>query len=563
MDNSFRKMSGEIKAVYNPIYWMEMESTLDNVSMDSAYQTAAGSVSVPLSQSADFSEVNDVFLDDAFRGAAGNQATTFSSSHWNEFLAQEKDLVQNDAFTVAANATTVAYHPVFWNDADTVLQQEGLHYEYKSHYWSEAKNLLDLADRRAFFYRWSGVASLLLLISAFGGASLQPETTTDFVSENGIPAEEIFQTNFVSSDPKANGEILDEDRNDVRFDKSDFAASESNLHNSGIAGQNISAVDYASSHLVDMSSADPSIDVMGGNGNPAVSENDHSASGSTNELSSSGSVAHNVGRILNHNERDWTVTKKYENDSRFVLIAENGTIMRPVQTISNEPLISPMPHVSIEENPKYKSRPSHFLSLAASIGVGREYGGSVLDLGKRTTVGIQYRRISYGALHRFEFGANAGVNQMSQTFLGTERHSSQFYLDGSFSKAWYKLRLTAMYNVTAGITAGFKINSRHKITLGAAYDRLIGVKSNMSYQLSSDDEIVTVNNNWGIKDGVNPFDVRFSFGYEYALAKRLSLQANASCGLFDRTENDFLQNTFFDREAGVSIGIKYDLIRIR
>ena len=74
-------------------------------------------------------------------------------------------LDQDDAFVEANKSMKATYEPHFWGPADAALQKEGLHYEYKSAYWSEAKKMLDVADRRLFFFKWSAIASLFILIS--------------------------------------------------------------------------------------------------------------------------------------------------------------------------------------------------------------------------------------------------------------------------------------------------------------------------------------------------------------------------------------------------------------
>ena len=39
--------------------------------------------------------------------------------------------------------------------------------------------------------------------------------------------------------------------------------------------------------------------------------------------------------------------------------------------------------------------------------------------------------------------------------------------------------------------------------------------------------ITTVNNNWGVKDGLNKIDARIGVGYEWQFSNRFALQANA------------------------------------
>ena len=107
----------------------------------------------------------------------------------------------------------------------------------------------------------------------------------------------------------------------------------------------------------------------------------------------------------------------------------------------------------------------------------------------------------------------------------------------------------------------YKINKRNKVKFSFGVERLFAVKSNMSYLIHGDECITTVNNNWGVKDGLNNYDLKISVGYEHQLTNRFSLQVVGNYGLMDRSDNDFLLDTFKDHETNVTIGIKYTFLR--
>ena len=559
MDNSFRKMAGEVKATYNPVFWMEMESQLSDAGLDEAFREAAGNVVAPAALPVDFSEVNDTFLDESFRQAASTYQLNYSAAHWNDYLANESDIVQNEVFITAASSVTAAYQPAFWTEADVALQAEGLHYEYKSAYWDEAKSMLDLAERRQFFYRWSGVASLLMLISLLGGGLYTTQMSNGLVKDNTA---QLLSLNLTSQPNTIVNNNESENNNGqnvaVINNASESALAEANVNGNVSSGQ----VDLASNN-----NESTTTEIVGNTTNNGENisglELNQNATAIETTYNSGINYTSGTGHFMTRNDEFWTITKKIENEKHFVLENENLAVQHGISTIKNMPELSGVPTIGIVGVPQFKHKPSHQISIYAGIGLGREFGDYYLDAGRRTKFGIEYRRATYGKLHRFEFGATAGVSHMRQSSLGTEQRTTQYFMNGSVSKSWYKLRLTNMYYASAGIFTTIKLNSRNKISIGAAYDRLINVKSNMSYQIGSDAEIVTVNNNWGIVDGINKQDIRLTAGYELALNKRLSVQLNAGFGLMDRTDDVFLNNVFTDHEVEATIGIRYNLFRIR
>ncbi|MBK9191447.1 MAG: hypothetical protein IPM77_07985 [Crocinitomicaceae bacterium] len=177
MDDGFRKAAGEIKFSYSKSFWKDAEKHLDDSSMDAAFLNAASvSAFMPDMNIAD--TISDAFMDEAFKSASQNMQVDFSSAHWSQFKNERSEIEQNVSFADAANSVIADYHPVYWTDADQALQNEGLHFEYKSSYWNDAKVLLDKSDRSVFFKRWSAVAAILLLFSAGG-------VYTSFNNESG------------------------------------------------------------------------------------------------------------------------------------------------------------------------------------------------------------------------------------------------------------------------------------------------------------------------------------------------------------------------------------------
>ena len=164
MDDQFKRASEDLKFPYQSSFWSEVESQLADESLDSAFKSASEKVmfvpQMDLTESMD-----DAFMDESFRAAA-DAPVDYNTSYWDQFQANLPLIQQDEAFLHASNSTVTPYQPHYWSDADVALQNEGLHYEYKSAYWNEAKVLLDKSDRGIFFIKWSAVAAILLLLLA-------------------------------------------------------------------------------------------------------------------------------------------------------------------------------------------------------------------------------------------------------------------------------------------------------------------------------------------------------------------------------------------------------------
>jgi len=147
MDENFRKMAEEFKVSYD-----QVKSELDDDSLDNAFKTAAGSaLAVPLFENI-AGDLDDIFLDEAFVSAADKHQALYTSGLWNDFNAVRENLEMDDAFSEASQSSVAAYETNYWGRADEALQKEGLHYEYKSTYWNDARRMLDKADRTVFFF---------------------------------------------------------------------------------------------------------------------------------------------------------------------------------------------------------------------------------------------------------------------------------------------------------------------------------------------------------------------------------------------------------------------------
>jgi hypothetical protein len=539
MDDSFKRMSEEMKVSYNQAFWKDAEAKLNDAKLDDAFRAAAlGSVAAPSFISGE--GMDDLFMDDAFVDAASQQSMPYSSEFFNEFEETQGDMLMDDAFTTAASASVVDYLPKYWDGANQALTEEGLHYEYDSQYWDEARSLLDKSDRRIFFMKWSAVAALLLLFSL--GGLMNSESSSEF----------DIATLKMSNEVNQNG-----------IDKSLTAQSDINV-------SELLSIKEAKEFEMDNGNASDAVNgIQDSNNELAENVSNLLAEG---EVESSPvlyfeETSHDLTekdldrKSINVNSAEFAALNIVEanNNSNSLLKDDIDKLTSPemgLEFIAQNNLNSPL--VKIE---KYTPKATHNFSLVALGGIGNKWGSEDYIPTLRTSGGLEYMRSSFGRMRNFEFGGYLGFNHVRQNKLGTERRTSVYESNGEVSKYWYKISIKDMIFANANFLMNYRLSDKHKIKFGVGYEHKLAVNSNMSFKDSKSDEITTVNNNWGVKNGVRNSDVKVSLGYEFQLTNAFAFQLNGNFGLFDRTDNEFLNNSLKDNEMNVSIGLKYTFMR--
>lgn len=536
MDDSFRHMAEEMKVNYHASYWDTVKSQLDDDSLDSAFRAAATSGLIvpefePLSGNMD-----DIFMDEAFKSGAENATVNYSPEFFEQFAEQTEQIEMSDAFVSAASQTEVNYNPDFWMDADEALQAEGLHYEYQTAYWKEARKLLDRADRTTFFLKWSAVAAILLLISFGSGYQIQQQNTE-------ILSGPVSDSNesWLSPETEKNGQ------SDV------------------ITQRSLKQIVLNTLALYPISQS-------GQESNLSLTVTENTIQGNTpDELSVSSEESLQPLTVMNLLTETVLVGEQRnpQPEDRAVvttLTDEFGSLTERMEKpliagIANNPETMFGLETSNISFDKFMLTPVHSLSLVGAAGIGNRYGYTEFTPGLRTSFGIEYLNTSYRRRKHIEFGASFLINHVQQTGFGTEKRVNVYTKEGDVSRSWLKLQLREMLYANFNVLINYRLNDKNKLRFGFGVERLISVKSNMSYQLSGAEEITTVNNNWGVKEGVNRNDLRVSLGYEYQVTNRIALQLTGNYGLFDRTDNEFLSDELKDHELMVSFGVKYTIMR--
>ena len=546
MDDAFKRLGEEFKTNYKPEFWEEAKAKLDDAMLDDAFKSAAAAAVV--SPSFEPTEgVDDMFMDSAFVDAASEQSVNYDASYFEQFLANEGDIAMDEAFVEAAGAQVANYLPEYWNDADKALQNEGLHYEYHSEYWEEAKRLLDKHDRRTFFFKWSAVATILLLI-AFTGNILSPST----INVDGMAANEA---NFESEDYQSN-HIANINIEPIR---ESLMADKEFTNSTDIHENNFHDADFNNEFV---------------NNDQNLSHNDNLLNDHLNDNESSTEFVLNNSDLNSDSDVDVnTDVNSFESLNINTGIAEenrpndNLTLMNigrhaktPINLLGYARPV-PEPLIKIK---KQEPMITHKLGVLAEGGFGNRWGNFSYMPTMRTGVGIEYMA-SFGnpGIQNFEFGGNFKINHIRQSQLNAEERSDVYDVHGNVTKYWRKLQLKDMVFANLNGLVNYRVAPDHKLKFGVGVEYLTAVRSNMSYVDDFTTEITTVNNNWGVKDGIKKFDLRFSIGYEYEISNRFSMQINSNFGVFDRTDNDFLKDVNKDSEMNIMLGLKYNFMKLK
>ena len=542
MDDAFKRLGEEFKVNYNPEFWNEAKSKLDDAMLDDAFKAAAANaVTTPSFEPTE--GVDDMFMDSAFVDAASEQSAAYNPAFFEQFLENEGEIAMDEAFVEAAGAQVADYLPEYWDGADKALQDEGLHYEYQTEYWKEAKKLLDKQDRRVFFFRWSTAAAILMLIS-FTGMKLTPEQIeidNMHANEADYNAADFENNHLANVNVDAAKEALEADKSFGNYtDLRDIIADKANGNDNQLTdinhdGNNHDGNNGMQDHLA--------------NNNP---DNNSLLNGNVDLVNTDKETFKSLGINGGLAERN-----KNADELTFNKI---GTLDKTPMNRLGVSIFAP--EIKIEKGKDPFTM--HYIGLVAESGVGNKWGEFSFLPTMRNSFGVEYM-IAPGNvnLQNYEFGASFKINHIRQSQLNAEERSDVYDVHGDVTKYWRKLQLKDMVYANLNGLINYRIAGRHKLKFGIGFEYLAAVRSNMSYVDDFTADITTVNNNWGVKEGLHRFDMRFSVGYEFEISNRWSLQATSNFGAFDRTDDDFIGDINRDVELNLMLGLKYNIFGIK
>lgn len=554
MDESFRKMSEEFKVSYDKSFWEDAKVKLENDSLDSAFREAAAGF-MPLAGGVDFpsESLGDTFMDEAFRDAAQQMTVSYDSAYWEQMQAAEADLQMDESFHAASKEIKASYNPAYWGAADIALQNEGLHYEYKSQFWDEARDLLDKADRRSFFTRWGGVAAVLLLLSLFG---LQGDMAGDYVQNqrsghgSGLLASKEIAAESTPAEVEVENELA-------------LNAASSNTNWQTPAESDVFAEEITQEEVVEVSSTS----YLPNQSAEVVEEPEEIITVIQEE-------------VVPQEEVEETPIEPLEVAPIFMSpnplnaqpeLANNETVNWENSNVNQ--MAYQLHPVAIENrldgrqlNPLKvdlsQQRPLRIYSIAAvgGVGFGNSYGETKFLPTRRANAGLSLTADGFGKSGKWGFGINLMADYSEYDELKMHESDTYYHENGGWEVYFRDVRVLSQVRGAINLSTTYNLARNHKLKAGIGANRLMLLQTNLSYKNVGDDQITVVNNNRGEKRGMLEYDFGFNLGYEYRLNHKFRLELNAHYGLLDRSDNAWFNvNPTYDNEMSVTVGLRYNL----
>jgi predicted porin len=115
-----------------------------------------------------------------------------------------------------------------------------------------------------------------------------------------------------------------------------------------------------------------------------------------------------------------------------------------------------------------------------------------------------------------------------------------------------------LYYGALGVGVGIPLR-KHTIRADVAYHHLMGTKSKRVQEVTNGTEFnaKAVQTITSFKEGVNPHDIVFSIGYQFAFSKRAAVEIQGHYGLLDMSKNSFYESFSKHHSLQMRTGIRY------
>ena len=519
MDERFKNLDQELKYKYNSNLWHDVVQKLDENALDNAFINAAQATS--FNQEIDFNDIDNAFMDDAFVEAANQFETEYSTQYFNDFKSQEEFLHLEDAYVTASALSQAVYTPEYWKDANLALKSEGLHHEYKPEYWQEAEQLLLAEKRNAFFVRWTAVATVLLLLS--------------FIT---------YQTNpFNSNWNQTNS-----------FSKVTTSAKHSSI-------QKQQATLETKSNKNNLSTdTEPEQNSASFSNNKTVNNNTHQQI-SNNQNNTQPNFTQNTtltnksSHFLTSENKNLTVQndKSLKHNSTISLITLNKIELTNISQPKNHDL-----SLFVDFSTQ-RPKAIHQFSIEVAKGIGNNFNATN-DMSFRNTLALNYK-FTPASHKQIAFGLDLGVYHQNLNDFQYEANYNVYHLEGSVDHYWYKMTYKDLVYINTNFNFYYQLHPKHTLKIGVGTNRLLTSRISTKYQ-SSDAIQRDIGDEWGLNDAINTIDFSLNLGYEFKLNDAFSFTLSARHGIFDKTNNTYLNSSYIDLDKSVLLGLKYNLFTV-
>lgn len=539
MDKRFNSIENELDYDYSDYSWLSAEKMLDDAFLDNTFiEAEKSSIPTPI---INFESIDDAFLDDAFIEAISSTKANYTSQYFKDFKIKEEALFENETFVNAANSTKTNYESAYWNAASIALQSEGLHYEYKTEYWTEAEKLLIKDKQNRFFWLWSSIATILILFSAIGLNYNAYTYSNDIVSTP--QNEEPFKRDQNKSANQTNTETVQSLPN--KINKSDFKTQQFNQSSLNIIEPN------TGTKFNELNSTTNKLN---------QNNNSNSSVPNKNTLLKTPVIHNHTNQHSNIKKSTQQINTKLTIDELIPTIISKIRVPK-IGLITTDKIKVPTPLLKITS---IITKPTHEIGLKLEKGIGNVFTNNKTTFSARNALYLDYRFSPVKKLRQFEFGIETGLYHMNLDNLEYQENYSVHKDYGGVDHYWFKITYKDLIYISSSINAFYKINNGHKIKASVGIDKLITSKIDIEYQ--SDIGNIVYNDNigeWGINKGISSLDLTIGIGYEYEFNTKLSFLIDSKFGTVDKTNNNYLRNKKMNRDFSILFGIKYNIFTTR
>jgi hypothetical protein len=493
-----------------------------------------------------FQQFDDLALDNAFLNACQQTKFTYAPSYWTLFKNEEADLIQNVNFSEAAQNSTVAYHPFYWNEAESALIEEGLHYQYDPTYWSEAKQLLHKADKKVFFRKWLSIASLLLIFGFLGNVfsptkqlpSTEPIVAVKEVNLRDVNDNRTQKTNDATNIGHDNfNKIYKPD--ELNKQKNTRIALSDNT-NSSTANKTKSESTSSHNSSVELAHTDKQPEI--GTGPSPLSDQLEGLMNESDKVNSSSGINTVIkSSALNSNHPDLAI-KKIDLTPK-----QNG--------IENKPKMIPGPEWRLIEvsAPIVKNRPEVYALLQS--GIGNTFSDqTVYNYRLGADLGIQFNIKQLGGLN---ISVQSGFDYQSLENFVNSHSVVDYKRTGSVNYLAYGYEFADVVKFQNTVLVGYQVFPKFGFKIGGSIDQYFTSKIKVHERVG---DIAAVSPyQWGKNDFIRNTDFQIVGQIAYDLFTKFSIIASADFGLINQINH--MKNPSLEpiKNRSLSFGIKYRL----
>lgn len=453
----------------------------------------------------------------------------YNETHWKEMSAM---LDANDVATeniekamkTQASVAGLAFQPEFWNEMEQMLDSNSTTapqvdrsaaadsskqtFLYKEKYWKEMSAILDRHDRKKKLALWTTVAAACLV--GFGiVASLwnnSPEYNQLLVSGQ----DSDFEINILGG--IAENEVAQQNSFITKAENSESRVS-SEINQTFSEGQN---------------------------GVLEITE----VGNDTKDIEQQKRIEPDLNNGINVNQTKGTD------------LVELNLRKENIEGLDQIRYGSSLNQVDLTIKRPSTTRSSFYVHAGMLMANAPE--GNVKD---RTALGYGFKGgLGYSFMKK-NWGFETGLNFIYRTGLNHELAYNRKLFGTKLWEETDLVRYKAMVSLELPVLAKAQFKN-HVVGVGLSGVWNMSAHSSYSQFKSYSDEVSVVNNNFGTKDGLKPFDLRMQLQYEYQFKSGIAIGVNAHFGMINQIDSDIMMNSSGYRDVGGTLFLKYNFIRL-